>query len=218
LLVDILRLARDLQMRLLSALRPDVRLIATTSTEPQPAIDSSQFRTDLYFALTSLVIQLAPLRERRAEIPLLSQALLERANKREGGLLRGFSPEAMEVLTRYDWPGNLTELARVIEHARAAAAKQTGKNEPGQFIVPTDLPVAIQGYTGAAYSPPLAPKSIKPLDELLMEFEQRLIETALKQARSNKSRAAEILGISRPRLYRRIKELGLPDDEASEDS
>jgi len=109
-------------------------------------------------------------------------------------------------LTAYDWPGNLTELARVVEHAHAR-----GAGHP--LIDLDDLPATIRGNLGAAYAPPVPPNPIKPLDQLLTEVERRLIETALRQARSNKSRAAEILGISRPRLYRRIKELNLPDDE-----
>jgi DNA-binding NtrC family response regulator len=86
------------------------------------------------------------------------------------------------------------------------------------LIGPDDLPATIRGNLGAAYAPPTPPNPIKPLDELLTEVERRLIETALRQARSNKSRAAEILGISRPRLYRRIKELNLPDDEMSDET
>ena len=85
-------------------------------------------------------------------------------------------------------------------------------------IEPDDLPATIRGSLGGAYTPPAAPASIKPLDELLTEVERRLIETALRQSRSNKSRAAEILGISRPRLYRRIKELNLPDEESAEEA
>ena len=122
----------------------------------------------------------------------------------------GFAPRALETLTAYDWPGNLPELARVIEHAHARAA--------GPLIAVDDLPATIRGNLGGAYNPPAAPASIKPLDELLTEVERRLIETALRQSRSNKSRAAEILGISRPRLYRRIKELNLPDDDAAEEN
>ena len=78
------------------------------------------------------------------------------------------------------------------------------------------LPTSIRGNLGAGY---LAPprNSIKPLDELLTEIERRLIETALAKARQNKSRAAEVLGISRPRLYRRIKELNLPDESEPEE-
>jgi DNA-binding NtrC family response regulator len=111
-------------------------------------------------------------------------------------------------LTSYDWPGNLPELARVVEHAHARAA--------GHLVTADDLPATIRGHLGSAYTPPAPSNPIKPLDELLTEVERRLIETALRQSRSNKSRAAEILGISRPRLYRRIKELNLPDDEPAE--
>ena len=218
LLVEVVHLPRDLQVRLLASLNSGIRLITTASSELEPAVASHQFRPDLYFALSALVIRLAPLRKRRDEVPLLSQTILERSNKRDGGLCRGFTPEAMEVLTSYDWPGNLHELARVIEHARAASAKEYRGTTPGHFIRAADLPAEIRGHMAAAYTPPIPSKPIKPLDELLTEIEQRLIETALRQSRSNKSRAAEILGISRPRLYRRIKELGLPDDEPSHDS
>ncbi len=80
----------------------------------------------------------------------------------------------------------------------------------------TDLPASTRGHLGAAYLPPPLSATTKPLDELLTEIERRLIETALSRARQNKSRAAEFLGISRPRLYRRIKELNLPDDADTE--
>ncbi len=75
-----------------------------------------------------------------------------------------------------------------------------------------DLPATIRGHRGAAYLPPVPDSPVKPLDNLLTEIERRMIENALSRARQNKSRAAELLGISRPRLYRRIKELNLPDD------
>ena len=122
----------------------------------------------------------------------------------------------MPVLQAYDWPGNLSELARVIDVAHDHLRSQTRAEKAMSLIDMDDLPASIRGHLGAAHLPPAAAPSIKPLDELLTEIERRLIETALSRARQNKSRAAEFLGISRPRLYRRIKELNLPDDSAPE--
>jgi PAS domain S-box-containing protein len=208
---EILKLPRDLQARLVASLGAPVRLLATTALDPETAHKSEQLRTELYFALTTLVLRLLPLRERRDELPLLAQHLLERANQRGGDQRSGFSPQATSALMTYDWPGNLRELARVIDHAHAH------RQGNGLLVELEDLPASIRGNLGAGFPPPTQPASIKPLDELLTEVERRLIETALKQARSNKSRAAEMLGISRPRLYRRIKELNLPDDAESSD-
>lgn len=212
LLIDeVLSLPRDLQLRLVQALDTRVRLMATTAREPEESVRDEQLRPELYYALTTIVIRLFPLRRRRDEIPALAQHLLERANERGGAQSVGFTPRAIEALTSYDWPGNLSELARVVDHAHTSAA--------GRSIDADDLPASIRGSLGAAYAPAPPRLLAKPLDELLTEVERRLIEAALKQSRSNKSRAAEILGISRPRLYRRIKELSLPDDEdASEDN
>jgi DNA-binding NtrC family response regulator len=188
-----------------------VRLIATSAFDPSTVRNGERLRAELYFALTTLVIHLQPLRDRLVELPVLAQHLLERANERGGKQKTGFSPQAIATLLAYDWPGNLRELARVIDHAHNHSAEE----EP--LIAPEDLPAGIRGHRGGAYCPPNQPSPVKPLDELLTEVERRLIETALGQARGNKSRAAELLGISRPRLYRRIKELNLPDDEPAEE-
>jgi DNA-binding NtrC family response regulator len=194
---------------LTAALDAPVRLIATTALDPKSALESEQLRPELYFALTTLVIRLEPLRERRDELPALAQHFLERANQRGGKQKSAFSAEALAALMAYDWPGNLRELARVIDHAHAAT--------DGAKIAVDDLPASIRGHQGGGFPPPVPPGPIKPLDELLTEIERRLIETAMRQARGNKSRAAEFLGISRPRLYRRIKELNLPDEGEAPD-
>ncbi len=164
---------------------------------------AERLRPDLYYALTTLVIRTRPLRERLDELPLLAQSLLERTNARGARQRGGFSPEALAALLAYDWPGNLRELARVVEAAHARGE--------GDWIDVDDLPAAIRGHLGAAYTPPPMPTQVTPLDDLLTQVERRLIEQALQRARQNKSRTAELLGISRPRLYRRIKELNLPD-------
>ena len=213
LLIDeILCLPRDLQARLTAALDARVRLLATTTAEPELALEAEQLRPELYYALTTMVLRLQPLRHRRDELPALAQHLLERINQRGGEQRGGFSAQGLATMLAYDWPGNLTALTRVVEYAHGRA------RGAGTLIGLDDLPATIRGSLGAAYAPPIPPNPIKPLDELLTEVERRLIETALRQARSNKSRAAEILGISRPRLYRRIKELNLPDDEMSDET
>ena len=207
---DILDLPRDLQGRLVAALDSPIRLLATTTGDPEVAVRAERLRPDLYYALTTLVIRLSPARERLEELPLLAQHILERANMRSGPPRSGFTPEAVRTLLTYDWPGNLRELNRVVEEAR--------RHGEGLLIDAVDLPAAIRGHLASAYAPQATPPPITPLDELLAQIERRLIENALQRARQNKSRAAELLGISRPRLYRRIKELGLPDElEPSEE-
>ncbi len=120
--------------------------MATTAREPEAAVRDEQLRPELYYALTTLVLRLLPLRERRDELPALAQHFLERANQRGGPQRGGFSPSALEALTSYDWPGNLPELARVVEHAHARAA--------GHLVAADDLPATIRGNLGAAYAPP----------------------------------------------------------------
>jgi len=221
-LAEILDLPRDLQARLAAALEDEgregrrTRVVAVTSGDPEAALRSERLRADLFHALSALVIRLPPLRSRREEIPLLAQHFLERANERGGRRRPGFTADAERALSGYDWPGNLSELARVVERAIAWDAKPDDREAVGGPIDVGDLPPEILGERGAAYLPPreAPPRS---LDELLADVERRLIENAMARARRNKSRAAEILGVSRPRLYRRIKELNLPDEPDDDD-
>jgi DNA-binding NtrC family response regulator len=206
---DILDLPRDLQAKL-AAVDGRVRLVALTTGEPEAALKADRLRPDLYYALTAITLRLLPLRERVEELPLLAQHFLERANRRGGRPHFGFAPEALDSMAAYDWPGNLRELARVIDAAHALGTEDR--------IAVGDLPADIRGHLGAAFLPP-TPPTPDTLDEILTRVERRLIEQSLARSRENKSRAAEILGISRPRLYRRIKELGLPfEPEPHDDS
>ena len=203
---DVLRLPRDLQTRLASALTMGdrhARLIATTSGNLEDAFRSETLRPDLFHALTALVIHLRPLRERVDELPILAQAILERANLRGQTSRSGLSPSAIEILSAYDWPGNLRELVQVIDEAH--------KNARGDRIEADDLPGSIQGKRGGAYITPSRPTPTIPLKDRLVAFERQVIEEALGQARQNKTRAAKRLGVNRPFLYRRIKELGIED-------
>ncbi|ODU20945.1 MAG: hypothetical protein ABS87_08270 [Sphingomonas sp. SCN 67-18] len=208
---DILALPRDLQVKLVEMLgqEPRPRVLALTPGDPEAALRSEQLRSDLYYALTPLILRLPPLRERRSEILLLAQYFLERTNRQAEIQKQGFSVTAQAILNAYDWPGNLRELDRVIWHAR--------ERSENPIVAGEDLPASIRGNLGSAYTPAPVPYLSKPLDELLTEIERQLIENALAKARSNKTRAAELLGISRPRLYRRMKELNLDDEADAED-
>jgi PAS domain S-box-containing protein len=209
LLSDVLELPRDLQARLVAGLDGRVRLIATTSGDPETALKSERLRPDFYYALTTLVLNLRPLRDRIDELPLLAQHLLERANLRGDRRRDGLSRMALDALLAYDWPGNLRELARVIDDAHGRGSDDVIQVE--------DIPASIRGDRGGAYQPPPQSTGPIPLKELLTRVERRVIEKALARAGDNKSKAAKILGINRPYLYRRLKELGISDDVETSD-
>ena len=206
---DVLELPRDLQARLASGLDGRVRLIATTTGDPDAALKAERLRPDLYYALTTLVLRLRPLRDRLDELPVLAQHLLERANLRGDRQRDGFSRPALDALLAYDWPGNLLELARVIDDAHARG--------PDHLIQVDDVPASIRGRRGGAHQPPREPTGPIPLKEMLTQVERRLIEKALERAGDNKSKAAKMLGVNRPFLYRRIKELGIDDESGMSD-
>ncbi len=205
------QLARDVQARLVGLLASRVsdprpfRLLAASHDAPEAARALGKLRDDLYFHLTGLVLRIPPLRERLSDLPVLAQNFLELADLPAGRRPIGFSEAAIDALRSYDWPGNLSELARVIEAAGRAA--------PGELIERDDLPMTIRGEWAAAYPPPRpqGTTNTENLDAILELVERRLIEQALSLSRHNKSRAAERLGISRPRLYRRMKELNIED-------
>lgn len=201
---EVLELPRDLQARLVSGLEDGrVRLIATTSGDPDVALKTERLRTDFYFTLTTLVLRLRPLRERLDELPLLAQHLLERVNLRGGRRREGFGRAAIDALLAYDWPGNFHELVRVVDEAHARGS--------APLIEVDEIPATIRGQRGGAYLPSPLPSGPLPLKEMLTRVERRLIEKALERSGENKSRAAKLLGINRPYLYRRIKELGIAD-------
>jgi transcriptional regulator with PAS, ATPase and Fis domain len=173
----------------------ELETIATAEASLLRLAEEGRFRRDLAHALSTLVIELPPLADRRDDVPLLAQQLLEETNAGGGRQLAGFTPEALDVLAAYHWPGDVDELAEVIRAARGnAASPQIGVAE-----LPERLHLAAQA---AAY-PPQAEETID-LDKLLAEIEAELIRRALARAKGNKSRAAELLGVTRARLHRRL--------------
>jgi len=187
-------------------IRP-IRLIATDRVDPARLMAEDRLRPDLYFLVTTISIHMPPLRLRHAELPLLAQECVEQANAAGDKQVRGLSAAALELLQLYDWPGNLRELDEVIRSAHGRC--------DGSVIQPAHLPLRIREPGAEPVEPPRASRQIN-LDEVLLNAERKLIELALRKAKGNKSQAAQMLSISRARLYRRMVQLGLEEPAPGE--
>ncbi len=194
------RLPRELQARLCDQLASGgaPRLFAGSRTPPAEDVRSGRLLGEL-FAAFPLVLELPPLRERPDDLSALLGHLLERANGDGGPRAPGLTPAARELVQSHPWPGNVRELFEAIGAARRHAA--------GRAIDVADLPASLRLRHAAGAAPP--PERPLPLDALLEQAERRLIELALRRAKGNRGRAAEILGIWRARLLRRVEALGL---------
>ncbi|MGA7828174.1 MAG: sigma-54 dependent transcriptional regulator [Geobacteraceae bacterium] len=172
-------------------IRVNFRLICSTNRDLSREIKAGNFREDLYYRVHVVRINLPPLRERKDDILLLISAFLKEYCARENKSLE-ISPEVMELFTLYHWPGNIRQLKNVIERA-AVLAK-------GSVITVRELSDEVRQFDmGRA----VVGSAIKPLREL----EKTAIRSALLECRGNKSRVAEVLGISRKSLYKRLKEM-----------
>jgi len=203
LLVDVDLLPCDVQTSLAQILCGrafPLRLIATARQPLEELLKPGKFRQDLGLSLSTISIHLPSLAERREDLPLVAQLFLEEVNARGGKQLAGFAPEALDALDGYPWPGNLDELAAVV-----AVAHQRAQ---GPQIAVGDLPDEIH-LAAAAAARPRKPEETIVLDEFLGRVERELIGRALRRAKGNKARAARLLGLTRPRLYRRMVQLGM---------
>ena len=180
------------------------RFIAAVSNE---AFRESLDR-ELQFRISTIRIELPALRNRPEDLPLLAQAFLERMNHGADRQLSGFAEEVWTQFEEYRWPGNLAELEAVITGARDSST--------GNEIEVGDLPFRFRtGLDAQTVGPPIRP-NVEPLEEYLAKIEIDRIEDALRQSRQNKAQAAKLLGMTRPRLYRRMQTLGM--DDAEDDS
>jgi transcriptional regulator with PAS, ATPase and Fis domain len=169
----------------------DVRILAATNMNPSEALQSGKLRDDLYYRLNVVSIALPPLRERREDLPLLVQAFLSEFTLKLDKPLAAVSQDVMRVFERYAWPGNVRELRNVIERATILA--------PGEFIEPQHLPPAL--VAADEKGPPAL--AIAP-GTTVDDAERQLIELTLQHTRDNKTRAAEILGISLKTLHNKL--------------
>jgi transcriptional regulator with PAS, ATPase and Fis domain len=172
----------------------DVRVIAATNVDPTAAVRDGKLREDLYYRLNVFAMELPPLRDRREDIPLLVQTFLNEFNRHNNKSIRGVDQEAMYVLERYQWPGNIRELRNVIERATILADTE--------FIEHRHLPPTLIAR-GEESLPTLTLAPGTTVDEA----ERRLIVLTLDHTRNNKTRAAEILGISLKTLHNKLNRM-----------
>jgi DNA-binding NtrC family response regulator len=173
----------------------DVRVLAATNIDPLIAIREGKLREDLYYRLNVFSIALPPLRERRDDLALLIQAFIDEFNTRDRRTVKGVSPQAMRQLEHYEWPGNVRELRNVIERATILAR--------GDLIEPAHLPVFGPAPSAAPPAAPTNGVTIAP-GMTVDEAEQKLIMATLESAGGNKTRAAEMLGISLKTLHNKL--------------
>jgi two-component system response regulator AtoC len=178
-------------------LRADVRVIAATNKNLEQLVRAGKFRDDLYFRLNVVRITMPPLRARKEDIPLLVRSFLRHFSKANEKPVLDITAEAMNTLLAYDWPGNVRELRNVIERATILA--------PGPFIEIKHLPPVLTDEPPVPQQPQLA---LAP-GTTVEEAERRLIVMTLAHTRDNKTRAAEILGISLKTLHNKLNKLRL---------
>ena len=183
-------------------IKVDVRLVAATNRELEKMVGAGEFRDDLYFRLSVVRIHMPPLRERSEDIPLIAHHYLRVAAEENGKPAREMTADAMELLERYPWPGNIRELRAAIERAvvMAGGAKITVRDLPQSVRDGASaIPMTVAGLKLPAFS-----KSGQHLN--LQETEHRMIFRALDESGGNITKAARVLGLSRRTLHRRLKD------------
>ena len=180
-------------------LKVDVRLISATNADLAAEVADGAFRKDLLFRLNTVELHLPPLRERAEDIPLLAEAFLARFAKRYQRDSLRFSPSAMNALFAYAWPGNVRELSHAIERAVLMTA--------GDLLDAAALNLNAAGI--AVGSGAVANGSSGNAQVTVEEAEKQLVRQALEKTAGNIQRAAALLGLSRPALYRRMEKYGI---------
>jgi len=218
LLDEVSEIGVDLQPKLLRALQErefervggvqtisvDTRIVATSNRNLEQAVEKGTFRHDLFFRLNVISISLPPLRERREDIPVLMDHFLGRFAKENGRRIKGFSDKARKLLIEYDWPGNVRELQNAIE--RAVVLSNDPILEPPLFQLSHGLAMATGGTPQFKAGMTVA------------DMEKELILQTLAHCGQNRTRAAELLGISIRTLRNKLKEYGVSSPGADSDS
>jgi len=194
----LLRVIQEKEIRRVGSTRSvpvDVRIIAATNLALAEEVKAKRFREDLYYRLNVIEIRMPPLRDRREDIPLLVNAFLRKCAEASRKEALGINESALALLMDYAWPGNVRELENVIERAVTLTR--------GDRIVTEDLPPTIQGARGERRVIDEGADRILPLQEIEREYILRILE----KTGGNKYQAAQVLGIDRKTLYRKLAEI-----------
>jgi len=212
LLDEITEMRLDLQSKLLRVLQEqefervggtntmkvDVRIIATTNRDIEQLVERGEFRRDLFYRLSVMPIQIPPLRERPEDIPILAHHFAQRAAADQRREMTAIAPDALALLQRYEWPGNVRELQHAVERAVILT--------PGSVLVASSFESIRAAVTGRRTSPSVSAVGSRaeiPAEGTLVlttlnidEAEARLVERALTETKGNRTKAAELLGVS----------------------
>jgi transcriptional regulator with PAS, ATPase and Fis domain len=203
--VKLLRVIEERSLLRVGGTQPisvDIRIVAATNKDLNKEVETGAFRKDLFYRLNVVSLHLPPLAERRDDVPLLAHHFLKLYAKAQDKTIEGFSDEAMDILINYEFPGNIRELENIIERAVALCRDS--------LIIPKHLPQELEQYSFKVYRQ--QGERLPTLEENELDY----ILWVLKQANGNKTRAAEILGIDRVSLWRKLKRWDLTDSAEDE--
>jgi two-component system response regulator HydG len=177
--------------------KADVRVIAASNKDLSEEIETRRFREDLYYRLNVVTLEIPTLRARKEDIPLLAQHFLEVFSKKNRKQVKGFTPQAMDHLLKYDWPGNVRELMNAVERGVVLSR--------AEYLDEKELPLIIRN---GELEKEIITKEAIPADLPLDEVEKATILKTLESTKGNKSEAARRLGITRRTLHKKLKKYG----------
>ena len=183
-----------------SEIRVDVRVLAATNRDLRAMVAKGLFREDLFYRMSTITVEIPPLRKRAGDIELLARHFVKMLNGRYG-TAKGLGESALEALRVHGWPGNVRELLHAVEAAAVVC-------EGGEIRV-EHLPVSVRRQQPVGMAPPTAPVSDERQFPTLVELEVMHIRQALELSHGHRGNAARMLGISERNLYRKLKEYRL---------
>ncbi len=202
--VKLLRVIQEKQFERIGGVKTidvDVRILTATNKDLEKAVAEEKFREDLFYRINVIPIHLPPLRERKVDLPVLTNHFLREFNRSKKKNVDKFMPEAMDCLMKYSWPGNVRELQNLVE--MLVVMKEYGSVEISDL--PNKVRISQGVTTGGAASTVEVPDGGIDLNETLCEFEKDLLKKALKKSDGVKNRAAKLLRLNRTTLVEKLK-------------